>query len=92
MSSTGFLGSTIRQSYRFPTQSQSYTGEDLSPVDYVVGSTVEFTSNDYQFSVDLTDTSILITHGRTGGWNPNVDFNGPAFSDTLDNVPDIIGI
>ena len=86
----GFLGASIRQSYRYPNNSVEYAGSSLAPVTYVVGNGVE-ASNNY-FSVDIDDNAIHIGFLTNSSFGSLVSFSGPVFADFGASLADIIGV
>ena len=75
-----FEGYELRFSHEFPTLGAYWYG----PVDVTVGPGIEANVRG-DYTVDISDTNILLTFLTNSGWN-NTEFNGPRLVDFQDSI------
>lgn len=85
-------GSTLQYNYYYPNLATVYAQPSyLSGTNVTVTGAVEMPSVASAFSADLTNSQLIVTMSKAGGWDA-VAFNGFAFDDLTNNLAPIISV
>ncbi len=87
LANAGFIGQTVSGAHLGPTINDVGVG----PFSALVGAAVEFPSNFGPYSVDVSDTNLLLTFLTTTSANP-MTFNGFRLSDVNSSIDAITGV
>ncbi len=88
----GLFGTTLQHNYYYPNLASVATFSGYFPATNVtVTAGVEMPLVANSFSVDITNTQLILTMTRNSAWDVR-PFNGPVFDDLTNNVDPIISV